>query len=101
MANLDNSIKQGDTDLSYEDLLFLDFRDKNNVNSLKELLRLLNPWLHAIVISLVFEEKITENILDLTVEEFIKRKHEFNPKERSISYELFLIAKKIIDKDSK
>lgn len=80
-------------ELSYEDFLFVDFRDSNNENSLIELIGHVNPWLYAIVISFIFDENKTEDILDNCWKQFVNKKYFFKIKDTSIIYEIYLLVK--------
>ena len=83
-------------DLSYEDFLFIDFKDNQNESSLVELMKHINPWLHAIVISFTFDDIKTEYILDESWIRFVNNKFNYNPYKRSIIFEIYSNAKNII-----
>ena len=86
-------------ELSFEDKLFIDYRDNNSEEALNNLITNVSPWLYAIVISFVFDEDKTEDILDKVIIKMVKKKSQYKPEEKGIIYELFLIAKQEIFKE--
>jgi hypothetical protein len=76
-----------------EDVLFINFMQYNKEEYLRDLVKLLSPWLFEVVYHLLPDELAAVQILKESWEDFIINKNEFYPLQGSIKYEIFKIVK--------
>ncbi len=66
----------------------------NSRNGLDHILRELNDMLFNIVYAFVKDQTIVEGILDDVANEFVRNMENYDPNNKTIVYELYLIAKR-------